>query len=342
MIGVGFLEGIVVILALAVLWRMKLNISGFGDGLSLDNTYAVRGVLAVLIVLHHLSRELEGGLVVLALKNVGVLCVALFLFFSGYGLHRSYVRKPHYAKTILTRRIPSVAAPYLVFILLYWGFSAAAGAPYTGMEVLASLVNGKPIVSYSWYILCILVFYGNYWLSALVFRKRFGGLVAWHFLFAAVWVLLCRAWGYEEYWYNAAISFPLGIFWAAYEEKLTPWVRKHYALVLLLSFALFGGSYALALVGMKRDVYVSLFWLACTGFLVFMVLVLMKCTFGSPVLRFLGQISFELYGIHGLVMMLFRQTEAPLPRAAAVLGVSIGAAWLLHRCFQWLLGKCLK
>lgn len=340
--GGRFVEGIVALLAAAALWKMKLHLSGFGDGLSRENTYALRGVMAILIVLHHLSQHRDGGLILLALKNVGVPCVAVFLFFSGYGLHRSFLTREGYARTILTRRIPSVLVPYLILVGLYWLANGLMGTPHSLGKVLLSLVNGKPVVTYSWYILCILAFYVNYYLSVLVFRTRLGAMAVYHFLFAAAWVLLCKALGYEEYWYNAAISFPLGIFWAQYEERITPWLKKRYFPLLTVSFLLFAAGYVLALVGLKRDVYVSAFWTACLGFVMFVVLVLMKCSFGSPVLRFLGKISFELYGIHGLVMLLLQRWEHTPFGPVLILLAAIAAASLLHRFFRWLLEKCLK
>ena len=318
------MDGILLCLALLTVWKLKLYISGFGEGLSRENTYALRGVMAVLIVLHHLSQNRDGGLILLALKNVGVPCVALFLFFSGYGLHRSALTKKNYAPTILKRRIPSVLVPYLILVVLYWLANGLMGTSYPLSQVLLSLVNGKPVVTYSWYILCILVFYANYWLSLRLFSARLRAMALYHGASVLVWVFLCKALGYGEYWYNATISFPLGILWAQYEQRLSHWLQKRYFAALTLSAILFAAGYVLALMGLKRDVYVSAFWTACLGCIAFVVLLMMKCGLGNPVLRFLGQISFELYGIHGLVMLLLQPWEHTLFGPALILLTAAG------------------
>ncbi|MBQ9090735.1 MAG: acyltransferase family protein, partial [Anaerotignum sp.] len=257
-----------------ILWKMEFHKTAFhADAMSLEKTGAVKGILAVLIILHHLSRSLEkGGPLGLLLDNVGVLCVALFFFFSGYGLQKSYHGKPNYRAAILRKRIPSVLVPYVFLILLYWFLSWMVSEPYSLGEVLASLVNGKPIVSFSWYTLCILMFYVNYFLSTLLFRRRNGGILWYNAVCTVLWVFLCRRLGYAEYWYNAAIAFPLGIFWGEYGEKRIPWLRKHHLPALIISFGVFGIFYSAALVALKTDVFVSLYWMACVGFLLFVVL----------------------------------------------------------------------
>lgn len=330
-----------------ILWKMEFHKTAFhADALSLEKTGAVKGILAVLIVLHHLSQNLEmDGVLGLLLNNVGVLCVALFFFFSGYGLQKSYQGKPHYRETILKKRIPSVLVPYVFLIFLYWLLSGIVSEPYTLSEVLFSLINGRPIVSFSWYTLCILITYVNYFLSTLLFCRQKKGIFLYNGVCTVLWVFLCRRLGYAEYWYNAAIAFPLGIFWAVYGEKITPWLCKHYLPTAILSFAIFGVSYSVALIARKTDVFVSLYWIACVGFLLFVVLILMKFTFRNPILSFLGKLSFELYSIHGFFMILYRnepfRVEGGLMWPAAVMASSIAAAWMLHRFFRWTLKKLL-
>lgn len=327
-----------------ILWKVKFNRTGFCDApLSVEKTGAVKGVLAVLIVLHHLSQRGESGVLRLLLSNLGVPCVCIFFFFSGYGLQKSYTEKPDYRAAILRRRVPSVLVRYLCLIPLYWGLGWIAGNPFTFGEVLRSLVNGYPVVSYSWYTICIVLFYVNYFMSTMLFGRRYRGILLSQLLFVVLWIAVCRALGYEEYWYNTAIAFPLGIFWAVYEEKLTPWLQKHYASALILSFLCFGFFFGAALAAMRVNVFVSLYWAASCAFVLFLLLILMKFTFQNPVLRFLGEISFEIYGLHGLFMILYRSRlcciENPFLWGGAVLVSTITAAWVLHRFFRRLLCK---
>lgn len=327
---------------LCILWKMSFHRGAFReDALSLDNTKALKGILAILVVLHHLYQQVQMGRLYFFFDNVGILCVSLFLFLSGYGLLKRYAGTPGYRATILRRRIPSVLIPYLCLILIYWLFSGVSGPILTPAEVLQSLVSGFPIVAHSWYILCILVFYIGFYLSVLLWRRNLPGIIGSNALLCILWVALCRARGFAPYWYNAAILFPMGIFWAAYENQLQAFLRTHYGPALAVSLLGFCGFFPAALVTAGEDIFVSLFWPGCCCFVVLVLLILMKFRFGNPIVLFLGEISFALYGIHGLFEALYRSPviwlEDPLLWGTAVLVSSVAAAWMLHRFFRLLL-----
>jgi len=265
--------------------------------------------------------------------------VAAFFFLSGYGLQRSYQEKPGYPARILRSRIPSVAIPYLILMGIYWLYQ-----PRTLGDTLLSLVNGFPIVDYSWYILAILLLYGLYYLSTRFFGPESRGMLLFHLVFVVAWVPFCRAVGYEFYWYYSIIAFPAGIFWAMKEKKLLPWLQKRYLLWLVVSLLTFGGGLIAAIkttVGM--EVVVPFFWAACCGFLVFLLLMLMKFSIGNRVLYFLGELSFEIYGLQGLFIRLWRSEQIWIQRdivwCTAVIVSTIAAAWVLHRLCQRIFKK---
>ena len=102
--------------------------------------------------------------------------------------------------------------------------------------------------------------------------------------------------------------------------------------------AVCGGCYILAVNAASQMVGIPLFWAAGLAFLLVVLLMLMKFRFQNPALSFLGTISFEIYGIHGLFMLLYRSglcyMESPLLWGSAVLLSSIAAAWILHPVFR--------
>lgn len=332
---------------LCIVWKMSFHIRIFReDALSLENTRALKGILAVLVVLHHLYQQVQEGRLYFVFDNVGVLCVSLFLFLSGYGLMKRYAETPGYRESILRRRIPSVLIPYLCLILIYWLFSGIRGSFLTLSEVLRSFVGGMPIVSHSWYILCILALYFGFYLSVVLWKRNLAGIIGSTVLLCVLWVLFCRARGFAPYWYNGVILFPVGIFWGAYETQLHGFLRAHYGPALAVSLLGFCGFFPAALVTAGEDCLVSLFWPGCCCFVVLVLLVLMKVRFGNPVLQFLGEISFALYGIHGLFEALYRSPvlslEDPVLWGSAVLVSSVAAAWVLQRFFRLLLKQILR
>lgn len=335
-----------VLFCVLILWKMDFSGKTFReDGLSPENTKSLKGILAVFVMLHHLYREIQGGFLLFFFDNVGILCVSLFLFLSGYGLQKSYEKKPGYRKKILTRRIPAVAVPYLCLTVIYWLFSGITGDLLTPGEVLRSFADGDPVVTYSWYIVCILVFYFGYWLSVSLWKENRTGILCTNFLLSILWVLLCRALGFGGYWYNAAALFPAGIFWAVCEDRAVPFLRKRYLLLLAGSAMAFGVLFAGALYVDQFRVCVPLYWSGCCCFTLLVLILLMKFRFRNPVLAFLGSISFEIYGIHGLFMALYRspaiRLEGDVVWAGAVMVSAVAAAWGLNRFFKLLLKKLL-
>ena len=317
------------------LWGVRFCREGyFADYLSVNNTRAVRGILALLVMLHHIYQELgpEAGMLHLLLSNMGVPCVILFLFFSGYGLQKSFETKPGYGKTLLKRRIPAILVPFLVLIPLYWLVYWVIGTPWSAAQVLKSLVSGSPIVRYGWYTQCQILLYLVFALCAPVFAPRsmpVGVLILTLGLALGLMLL-----GYGPYWYYSIPAFPAGLFWAAWEDRLLPRMDRKYWLWLVLSFLSFGACFA----GALKTFHTVLYWGTAFTLPLVMVLVLRKGAFRNPVLDFLGGISFEIYSIHGLFMLLYRSRilsiGSDLLLGAAVVASSIPAAWLLNRVLR--------
>ena len=97
------------ILPLMLLWGAK--VSGIGkwneDVLSLEQSKAFQGFLAVCIMLHHVSQKtcaswlqpktrIQHGLGFFV--PMGFLFVSVFLFFNGYGVYKSFHTKDNYLK----------------------------------------------------------------------------------------------------------------------------------------------------------------------------------------------------------------------------------------------------
>ena len=324
-------------LVVLALWKLEWKKDGFyDDGLSLEKTKALRGILALLVVLHHLHLYSPGGYLGMVYDLAGILCVTLFFFLSGYGLEKSARSKAGYGRRVLTKRIPAILVPYLAFTGIYW-----LGFGYSLKEVLQGFVNGFPIVANAWYIHCLLVLYLSFALGQMLLAKRFGAKRIWHLVVAVSWVWLCRWLNYPPHWYNAVIAFPMGIAWAEYEPKIRSLMEKCYFPAVAGCAPAFLGALAAALWTADGEIVVTLFWLAMGLFVVLVYLVLMKVTVRNPLLLWIGEISFEIYGIHGFFLSLYRSNLCYLENGilwgSAVLLSSLATGWVLHGIFRRLL-----
>ena len=328
---------LIIPLALLCLWGFRICREGyFEDYLSIENTRSFRGILAVLVVLHHAYQEAgtEGGPVHLILSNMGVPCVVLFFFLSGYGLQKSFAKKTGYGRTVLTRRIPALLIPFSVLIPVYWAANMLIGNPLRIGQVLQTLVSGSPIVRYGWYTQCQILLYMVFALCAPVFSGRREamplGVLAGTMVLTAGLMLL----GFAPFWYYSLPAFPAGMFWAAWERKILPRMDRHYGLWLAGSFLFFGLCFG----GALKTFGTVFFWGTACTLPFFVVVLLRRCRFRNPALHFLGGISFELYSIHGLFLLLYRSDliyiGSDLLWGAAVLASTIPTAWLLNRALK--------
>lgn len=60
---------------------------------------------AVTVVFHHLSQIFKTGIIFPLFRNFGTISVAVFFFFSGYGLMKKYITDENYKKGFLLRRL---------------------------------------------------------------------------------------------------------------------------------------------------------------------------------------------------------------------------------------------
>lgn len=331
------MELLIIASVLCALWRVSLRLRGYHEGyLAPSASRAVKGILTMFVVWHHFSQDIDGRGLLFVFRNMGILCVSLFFFFSGYGLYKSYLAKPDYPRQLLHRRIPGLYLQYLLATLIYTLEVFLLGDPLPLPSVLGAVFLGKPVSGLLWYIYCLLFFYILFWAAARIFRKRPLGMVALLAVGAVAWVVICRKLGYMYFWYNTVITFPLGVAYAIWEQKLLPRLQKCYWLALPVSFAVFAVFYVAAIAtteGMEASV--GLYWSACAAFLMVMVLLLMKLRFGNPILNFLGDHSLEIYVMHPIFISLFHEgplpVENPVLRCIVIFAVSILSAWMVHR-----------
>lgn len=329
---------IFLVFAVCVLWGIQVQRKGCDDGyLSIEKGRSFRGILALTVVCHHLAEKTGDSSLFHIFAFLGFLPVAYFFFLSGYGLQKSYARKPGYRGTILKKRIPSVLVPYLFVTALYWLLSVVEGAPYSVGEVVRSFAAGDPIARFTWYIVFVLLLYGGFYLVTALYRGNQISGALWNLLLVAGLTLLFRRLGFPMFWYSSCMTYPLGVLWAMKEEQWLPFVKRHYWLLAGILVPAFGVVFLATLVLADEAWVLALYWLSGILFTAVCLLLQMKVTFGNRLLKVLGDCSMEIYMLQGLFMTLYRGNriymESPAAWSAAVLVSTCLAAWGMHRLF---------
>lgn len=318
---------------------VKPILSGFNeDYLSIKSGKSLRGILALVIVLHHLTVHIEPdglGMFFKHFANIGFLAVAVFFFVSGYGLQKQYLKNENYKNGFLLKRLPTVLFPYILTNVFWFVCLNCTGNKTSVLDMLKGLVNGSPVVAHSWYVLSILVFYVVFWLLMLVCKKRYWLMLVGGLIYYALCIVFCLKMNYGAWWFNTPYLLIVGMFWAIYEEKILKFLKKHYYLSAFTVFAIFLIVFVLLTKANSLSEFPIKSIVSALFFVMFLLFGLLKFRIGNPVLEYLGGISFELYLIHEIFLTIFK-TVFVIENNLVYAITAIVSSIIFAQLFAWL------
>ena len=157
-----------ILLMLLTLFSLRPNKTG--EILSRKNCHHLRGIFALIIIIFHVSKETD--LLYPVFAYLGVTVVAAFFFISGFGLMKGYLKDPDYVKRFPWKRLVKVVFPYLIITCVYWAYLTYIQEPHTLSEILSRIVHYAPIVTYSWFLVSLIVQYLYFYVLILLFRQK--------------------------------------------------------------------------------------------------------------------------------------------------------------------------
>lgn len=304
----------VLILLLLIFNKMEISKPGeFNkDYISPDGTLAVKGIFVALILLSHGKGYIElGGIyddAYIALQNhLNQMVVAMFLFYSGYGMMESMKKKQFaYVKSIATKRFPNLLLNYDLAVLLFFALGYIIGKPQTVKNLLIALTAWNGIGNSSWYIFAILAMYVATLIAFL--PKKFSeskaveivSLVILTVLGIALVFALKKA-GKPGFFYNTIILFPLGFWYSYFKNTIEKLLMKN-DIIYSCTLAVVVVAYILAF--MHRWDRLLIFEIWAILFCMLMVMLTMKISLQNEVLKFLGKHIFSIYIIQRIPMIL--------------------------------------
>lgn len=323
-------------------WKTESDQMSGNEYLGRNYTNQLRGFFAVVVVYYHLALGIHPDGIFDIFSNLGNYSVGVFFFLSGYGLLVQYQKKGRdYLKGFLWHRvIVSLVIPYLIFNVIYYVAYVCLGRQTTPLDMLASWINGHPLVSNSWYIIAIFYFYLVFFVSALLSGKRLWLTTGLCFVGSLAWMVICHEMGYGDWWFYSCFTLNAGMLWVLVHERVEDWFQKQFWLkeagALVTCIVLYYAATILPqYIGMQTLIYLGCMQLSAIMFCVFVIALGMRIRFNGRCLALLGECSLELYLIHGLFMTIFRSDklylESDILYSLAVLLAAVLAAFLLHK-----------
>lgn len=312
----AYIDLLPLVLVLLFLWKAipVRPLKSFNDSyLNIKPCRSSRGFMAIMVILHHLSQQTESGIILQMFRLFGNLPVSVFFFLSGYGLMKKQLSANKQYKALIKEKIPLLLFPLLiVLIIMYFIMQLTFSMQLSFGMIFELIVKGDPILVIYWYMLLIPLLYLAFAAAAFFFESKPGGIVLFMSLFTVIFIVPGNHLGLGQWWYNTCHLFTVGIIWAAYEKNILNFSQKHYYLCLFASglgfifvWQYFDLLFAIWPVQEMRLI-ISLVRNLC--FALAFVFVTMKLRLGNSILDMLGSVSLELYLLHPVFLLLFRNS----------------------------------
>lgn len=276
--------------------------------MSKEYTNCLRGIFSILVVIHHLyqySGLFRGMYIGVFLQLLGFISVAMFFFFSGYGLMFSSQRK-NYIDGFFIKRFLPLYCFYVFLIVLYSIWTLLIEQEFSFTLFVQSFFFGKTIVTNGWYMQTTFVVYLLYWFVFRLFKSYKTRLLLFS-IGIFVYCLICHLIGMGINWYQTVPCMVLGMIYYCKKDYIDVQLKKHAWVIFILCSILFAACYILSVISdiaVIFDVLYSLFFV-CSMISLSYILAntsLIHNRFNA----FCGNYSLEIYVTHGLFLRLIK------------------------------------
>ena len=325
----------VALLLLLCCVRVKFAGKGFFDGyIAPNDIQPIKGFFILLIFAGHFIRYVTiGGPLndpYFALKKLlGQMVVAMFLFYSGYGVTESVRRKGiPYVRAMPVNRLLKVLLQFDIAVMLYFALQALLGKTYPLRTVLLSLIGLMSPGNDCWYIFAILALYLCTFLAFWAFHDP---KQEWMAHLAVTVLCLFFIWFMKRhrdgYWYNTVLAYVAGGWYSLFRGRIEALVKSSNRIWLFLTGVLAVGWYVL------RRSWGSLvaYEVSAVVFALLILCVTAKVKIRSRVLSYCGKHLFSLYILQRLPMIALRGTalaQSPYLYFVVCLAITFVISWL--------------
>ena len=225
----------------------------FSDYLSLEKTTSIKGIFILLILFSHCANSLVlkdnifNSAYSVFMNIMGQSVVVMFLFYSGYGVMLSAVRKGQtYVKRIPYKRIFKTLYHFIIAVLLYLILQTAFGKTYSLTHILLSMIGWESIGNSNWYIFVILSLYLLSYAALSICKNKPKAAVALMFLLTGALIVVLYYTKRDAFWWDTAICYPLGMLYFVLQDKVEYLMNKRKGywwisfIALLILFAVTG------------------------------------------------------------------------------------------------------
>lgn len=301
-------------ITLFALWgfRTRSSLDSFA-GLAIDQSTMIKGIFVLLVFASHLSQylTLPAGIMSksyeLIRSNLGQLTVVPFLFFSGYGVRCSIMRKGDaYIHAIPRRRILRTYVQTALILIVFLVVQVFLGRVYSFGQILWAFTLLGSFGNSNWYLFAILFLYATTWISFRFMHSQKQACLLC-ILFSCAYLFGLSLWK-DRYWYDTIFSYAFGLLFPDFQGHFRKITEK------TLGWAAICGIMAVVVLVLTKFSFPHLFGGILENFraLCFMLLILAflsRFQFGNAGLRWLGSHVFLCYLLQRLPMIVLNHFD---------------------------------
>ena len=227
---------------LIICYGIRINIKGINTNyLSHESTNAIKGVFILLVFISHIIPYItKGGYEYIAIGDsvfrhlsgyIGQWVVAMFLFYSGYGIMEAITHKGNsYIETFPKKRILSVLLNFDIAVLIFIITQTLLGHYVPASDYLLSFIAWSSVGNSNWYIFVILLCYLFVYMSFRVTNKVW---LQW-LLFILLTLLSFKLLSLIKpiWWYDTMLCFAFGMLFSKNKDRIFQFVSKYYTVLL--------------------------------------------------------------------------------------------------------------
>jgi hypothetical protein len=308
---------VLVLLAALCLYRVKRAPAGgfFEDYLSRGKTQAIKGIFVVLVFLRHFEQYvvLEGTphkLFLIVNKYSSQLIVAMFLFYSGYGVASAIRAKGmDYVHAIPKKKILKLLLRFDIVVLAYLFVSALLGCTYRIPTIIGAFFGWESVGNSSWYVFAILMAYLCTFIGFALSRgdgKK--GRAVTTVCILLYCIVVSRYKTDAPRYYNTMLCYIMGMYYEAVHGQIEQaFFQKKSRYIGACAAAIAG--FALFSAGYFKTEWMVLYMLATAIFSLLIILFTMRVGIDNRPLEILGDYVFEVYILQRLSMMVFAKVS---------------------------------
>lgn len=297
-----------IVICFVCLWHVRIKTPfdmDFNQNyLAVDRTNCIKGIFILMVFLSHSRNYLSklpeytvdplNSIYDVIQNHLGQGIVVMFLFYSGYGVMESILKKgSDYINAFPKQRFAKTLFHFDIAVMLFVIVDLCLGTlnNYSILEVLLSFTGWESVGNSNWYIFAILILYLITYFAFKIFKDKTSKAVWLVTVLTVVYIAVLALAGKDAWWFDTVLLYPLGMWYSVGKDKIENFVRKkpiNYFGLLILCCAVFIVSHLL------RSNIIC-YEISQVALCAVIVAATMKIDINNKILEFFGKHLFEIY-----------------------------------------------